>query len=731
MAEFGIAAGVLQVASFGADVSSALYKSIRDVKNAARDIQALAEEVDATTNVLDAVASLLGNPKTASLHTTQLIKDTENVLDGCRKVFGELDRAAKQASDGLVEQSTWGRLTTKAKWPLSKGRVIELQGVLERYRSVMHMMLTVLQIGEGRSAATTKDLQGLEQRLEALITTRISLGQDKSTIYNALDDITQVPAISDHVHQPSLSQSSESAEGQHVDAPKALGRSSTGTRQSTEASTLAVRNARAVDLLNLNFVAAALPLKPPEPRARELANPTPDLGADLSTVRPELLVPEDPIFADLEQCKAAVDQLALSLAATLAQLQGQPHENSTDINAALEDALRQSRKLSAGMRCKRCDRQIPWRHARQVRNQCKDGRACDVRGLSSRIIAPGYSVRHIDTKDTVMIQGETQISINPEPRSVQQITNTSASRRQAKRILVVHKASTSMPAYRRPTAREPLVRREVQGIPQRDTEHRLSRAESPDSTYSLARVIRRGSFTIERRTAARSDRYPMDVGSRTVTDERSPGSRLSDYDRLSGPPIVSRYDSGRLRQSSIDPSRDYPSACGRDSVEDEEDAVSGVRVVSRIRPESSRQSDPATLVPSLRTTRSMEQLGSTLPSSRNHRRTHSEGSTVLPDTFIPTSTTMPSAYAHVRYSRPPVLVRESRPYARSSAAHAEDSWARPQREAAECQDSWTLSSPPLRSESRNREISPAVATDAAAALLKRWLLPEPGNELVV
>nr|OQO32544.1 hypothetical protein B0A51_00108 [Rachicladosporium sp. CCFEE 5018] len=297
--------GSRQVASFGADVSSALYKSFRDVKNAARDIKALAEEVDATTKVLDAVASLLGNPKTASLHTTQLITDTENVLDGCRKVFDELDSAAKQASGGLVEQSTWGRLTTKAKRPLSKGRVTELQGVLERYRGVMHMMLTVLQIGEGRSAATTKDLQSLEQRLEALITTRINLGQGKPGIDTALDHIIEPSVAHEAQHDPSTSRGGFDTMRLRDNTPN-MSRSRPSIVGATQSSTSTVGSAShegATNLPNISFIAAVQsPTLLDSSLTGEQDVPVNSEADAPPLLPPKPLAPRNPILLDLEHC---------------------------------------------------------------------------------------------------------------------------------------------------------------------------------------------------------------------------------------------------------------------------------------------------------------------------------------------------------------------------------------------------------------------------------------------
>lgn len=147
MAEFGIAAGVLQVASFGAEVGSTLWRIARDIRSAVRDIDTLAREVQSTSTVLRNVGTMLNQPGTKALHTPEMHSDTRNVLTGCQSVFNELDAAANAVSG----KSTPG-IMIRLKWPLGKGRIVELRTVLERYRDVLHLMLTVLQIMETRRA---------------------------------------------------------------------------------------------------------------------------------------------------------------------------------------------------------------------------------------------------------------------------------------------------------------------------------------------------------------------------------------------------------------------------------------------------------------------------------------------------------------------------------------------------------------------------------------------------
>lgn len=156
MAEFGIAAGVLQVAGFGAALGSALWTYVKDVRNANKDLESLAGQVAATATCLDSVGSLLQDPQTKALPTAKLYEDTRAVSEGCREVFQELETAVQSAKAGSRSkgsgkmQMPWGK---RVQWPLNSSRPKEIQQVLQHYNSVLHFMLSVLQIAESRRAA--------------------------------------------------------------------------------------------------------------------------------------------------------------------------------------------------------------------------------------------------------------------------------------------------------------------------------------------------------------------------------------------------------------------------------------------------------------------------------------------------------------------------------------------------------------------------------------------------
>jgi hypothetical protein len=150
MAEaFGLAAGVLQVAGFGAELGSALWTCAWRMRYANKELKALAGQVDATARCLRSVDGLLDDSKTRAFHTLKLYKDTRAVSKGCDEVFLELDRAVRKSEDGGPKMSMMARL----QWPLDSNKLAEPLKVLKNYNDVLHLMLAVLQIVEGRRAA--------------------------------------------------------------------------------------------------------------------------------------------------------------------------------------------------------------------------------------------------------------------------------------------------------------------------------------------------------------------------------------------------------------------------------------------------------------------------------------------------------------------------------------------------------------------------------------------------
>ena len=83
--------------------------------------------------------------------TPKLYEDTNIVSQGCHDVFRELDTSVK----AYEAKSTKGkmRILSRTKWLFDSGRLTELGQVLRRYNDVLHLMVSVMTIVEGRRAA--------------------------------------------------------------------------------------------------------------------------------------------------------------------------------------------------------------------------------------------------------------------------------------------------------------------------------------------------------------------------------------------------------------------------------------------------------------------------------------------------------------------------------------------------------------------------------------------------
>jgi hypothetical protein len=151
MEAFGLAAGILQVAGFGAEVGSTLWKCAKKLHNTSKELESIAGQVETTSLSLRRVDELLKDPVTKALHTPKLYEDTNTVSQGCHEVFCELDKSVRAYEAGSTPGKT--RLLSRTKWLFDSGRLGELGQVLRRYNNVLHLMVSVMTIVEGRRAA--------------------------------------------------------------------------------------------------------------------------------------------------------------------------------------------------------------------------------------------------------------------------------------------------------------------------------------------------------------------------------------------------------------------------------------------------------------------------------------------------------------------------------------------------------------------------------------------------
>jgi hypothetical protein len=145
MAEpFSIATGAIQVAGAGLQLTKTLYEYIDCVKTAHRQVNAIAVEVKLTSSVLQHLGTLLNDHGAEKLCSTNIIADAGYAFKGCEDAFREIDESFKPF---LVKQSHGVRrlsMSGKWAWPFKKGKVETLQANLERLKTTLLLMLSVI-----------------------------------------------------------------------------------------------------------------------------------------------------------------------------------------------------------------------------------------------------------------------------------------------------------------------------------------------------------------------------------------------------------------------------------------------------------------------------------------------------------------------------------------------------------------------------------------------------------
>lgn len=153
MAEpFGIAASAIQVAGAGWSLAKTLHAYVDAVKSAQKHIKAVATEVKLTASVLDHLGGLLKDSEAEKLCTSDVISDAKDALGGCRDAFGEIEEAFKGVVKTLADGSRSVSATARLAWPFKKGKLEALQANLERLKSTLLLMLSVLSYAREKAA---------------------------------------------------------------------------------------------------------------------------------------------------------------------------------------------------------------------------------------------------------------------------------------------------------------------------------------------------------------------------------------------------------------------------------------------------------------------------------------------------------------------------------------------------------------------------------------------------
>lgn len=181
MAEiFGTAASVLQVAEVGFSLATTLYKYATTARSAEKDIMKIARDVKLTSKVLQRTYQQIKADQQGDLCTEEALFDLEDALDGCREAFEELDGVLQKSmkADGKVG---WGE---RLKWPLKQNKLEVLRANLEKLKTTLLLMLSVLTYGskmQQQQRQTVKQEIKVELTLEKLQIQNLVQAKDDAT----------------------------------------------------------------------------------------------------------------------------------------------------------------------------------------------------------------------------------------------------------------------------------------------------------------------------------------------------------------------------------------------------------------------------------------------------------------------------------------------------------------------------------------------------------------------
>ncbi|KAM0722720.1 hypothetical protein Q7P37_002161 [Cladosporium fusiforme] len=329
MAEvFGIATGVLQVAGFGAALGGTLLKCAREIRNANKELKAIAVQVEATSRSLDAVGALLRDPETKDFHTPKLYDDTNAVSQGCHEVFCELNKAVNSFEAKSGKSRYQISLVARMQWPLSSARLLDLQKVLKNYSGVLHLMLAVLQIVEGRRAATKEELRGLEVQLRSLVVSNNKLSESNKSLSDTIAAITQRPPGFEHAPSVNL---------------MSLGPALT---------TAQIQNNQGINLM------ATSPFQATSPTAIPVSTS------------------QDQVGDQLQRCMEAVQELANSISSAMGAWQGQVKPGSSDIHGSFAKVMTHLNQLPQRLQCSSCLRCVTWSELNSIGSVTDPAKTC-------------------------------------------------------------------------------------------------------------------------------------------------------------------------------------------------------------------------------------------------------------------------------------------------------------------------------------------------------------------
>lgn len=152
MEALGIAASILQVATVGVQVGSALGICSSKLYHANKELESLAKQVEATSLALNSVAGLLQSLGMKASPFTTFHDDIDSVSQGCQKIFDQLTEGVNSFEQKCDKGKYRLQAFAKIKWLVKESELIGLRNALKHYMDALQLMLSVLKVAQTEQA---------------------------------------------------------------------------------------------------------------------------------------------------------------------------------------------------------------------------------------------------------------------------------------------------------------------------------------------------------------------------------------------------------------------------------------------------------------------------------------------------------------------------------------------------------------------------------------------------
>ena len=161
-----IAASIIGIATAGAQVSIKLVTLASQISNASDRVSAIGNDISLTSNVLRQLGGLMPQKTTdagISILSEEAIETTKTAAAMCEKIFSEIEKEVKRASEQLRRYKPGlGKMrgqkielskTEKAKWPFLQPSIDGLRAELRDAKSTLILLLQVATLALNKRVA--------------------------------------------------------------------------------------------------------------------------------------------------------------------------------------------------------------------------------------------------------------------------------------------------------------------------------------------------------------------------------------------------------------------------------------------------------------------------------------------------------------------------------------------------------------------------------------------------